>query len=54
VEWRINLSQIYLDAGKADKARTALVNADGTQLRVDQLGGDLKGKLSSLEQRLGM
>jgi tetratricopeptide (TPR) repeat protein len=54
VEWRINLSQIYLDSGQADKARTALVNEDGSQLHDDQLAGSLKGKLSSLEQRLGM
>jgi tetratricopeptide (TPR) repeat protein len=54
VEWRINMSQIYLDAGQEDKARTALINVDGTQLRDDQLGGSLKDKLASLEQRLGM
>ena len=53
VEWRINLSQIYLDAGQADKARTALVNEDGTQLRDDQLAGNLKDKLSSLWESSG-
>jgi tetratricopeptide (TPR) repeat protein len=54
VEWRINLSQIYLDAGQAEKAKTALVNADGTQVRGDQVAGDLKSKLSTLQQQLGM
>jgi tetratricopeptide (TPR) repeat protein len=54
MEWRVNLAQIYVNAGQPDKARSMLANSDGTPIRADGLQPDVRDRLSSLNDKLGI